>query len=365
MSLKPYWLAATLLPGIGVQTIFQLLKIFPDIKSVFDASIKELTSIGLEPAQAEQIKNVNWTRVEQALRWSEQPGHHILAYDEETYPPLLREISDPPLVLYLKGNIDAISLPQLAIVGSRQATPGGIHLAKHFAYCLAQHHLAITSGLALGIDAASHRGALAAQGITLAIFGTGMQTIYPAIHSPLAADILKNHGALITEYPLDTLPKAKNFPRRNRIISGLSRGVLVVEAAVKSGSLVTARLAAEQGREVFAIPGAIHNPLARGCHQLLRQGAKLVETAEDILEELKMWHTSPEPVTDNRAKVSQVTDLDEKHGDLLAQIGFTTTALDTLIAQSGLTPSEVSSILLSLELQGYIQTVSGGYKRVE
>ncbi|CAG0910748.1 unnamed protein product, partial [Cyprideis torosa] len=219
------------------------------------------------------------------LNWLSHDKHYILPITSEQYPSLLRAIDDPPPLIYVVGDPNLLSYPQLAVVGSRNATRAGIANAEAFSLHLASAGLGITSGLALGIDTAAHRGALKADGITLAVAGTGLDGVYPARNRSLAEEIART-GALISEFPIGTRPSPENFPRRNRIISGLSLGTLVIEAAAKSGSLITARLASEQGREVFAIPGSIHNPLARGCHQLIRQGAKLVETGDDILEEL-------------------------------------------------------------------------------
>lgn len=261
------------------------------------------------------------------------------------------------LYYYLFGVILIYSRPQLAIVGSRNPTPTGCELAEQFAYYLAEAGLVVTSGLALGIDGGGHRGAINARGKTIAVCGTGLQHVYPNSHRQLAEDIIQN-GALVSEFPPDTLPKAKHFPMRNRVISGLSLGVLVIEAALKSGSLITARLAIDQGREVFALPGSIHNPLARGCHQLIRQGAKLVETAGDILEELGAMHAVITPLIP-----SKKGSLDAPYQEVLKQIGYEITTLDAIILRCGLTAGKVSSMLLLLELEGHVQSVPGGYVR--
>ena len=296
--------------------------------------------------------------------WLAEPNHHLISLADPRYPALLREIADPPAGLYVIGDPDILSATQLGIVGSRNPTPGGSENAHAFAHYLTQSGLTITSGLALGVDAAAHRGALAAGGKTIAVAGTGLDRVYPARHRELAHQIA-GQGALISEFPLGMPALPANFPRRNRIISGLSLGVLVVEAALQSGSLITARLAADQGREVFAIPGSIHNPLARGCHALIRQGAKLVETAADILEELGpiAQITGLARQTDGVGNIT--SGLSVEAMALLDCLGFDPTPVDSLIERSGLTPEAVSSMLLVLELQGHVVSAPGGhYNRV-
>lgn len=359
-----YWLAATRLAGIGPVTVKRWLEQVGDIKTLFSASMSQLKLLGLTESQMQEVKNPRWHAVARDIAWCEKNHCHLISLIDPRYPLLLKEIFDAPLVLYVRGECNLLSHPQLAMVGSRNATATGIKIAKEFAYSLTEAGLIITSGLALGIDGASHKGALAAKGKTIAVLGTGLAHIYPKSHEQLANEIAAS-GALISEFsPLEP-PKAINFPRRNRIISGLSLGVLVVEAVQRSGSLITARFAIEQGREVFAIPGSIHNPFSRGCHQLLRQGAKLVETADDILEELGALHAVltktelPAPsLPDNPLK------LNGKYANLIAHIGYEITPLDAIIIQSGLTTGQVSSMLLSLELEGHIQAVAGGYVRI-
>jgi len=362
-KLKPeqlYWLAATHLPEIGPITFSKWLTIFENITTLFTADASELANAGLTPSQIHNLKNPDWHTAEKNLAWCEKNQCHLITLTDEMYPALLKEIPAAPLLLYVRGNPTLLNHPQLAIVGSRNPTPSGRELANHFAHTLASTGLHITSGMALGIDAASHRGALKAKGKTLAIFGTGLNQIYPHSHRDLAEEIA-NNGALISEFsPLESA-RAINFPRRNRIISGLSLGVLVVEAAIRSGSLITARYANEQGREVFAIPGSIHNPLAKGCHYLIRQGAKLIETAEDILEELGALHAITTPIK-TIANPKKHDTLAPSLRALLAHIGYEITALDTIIMRSGLTATQVSSMLLSLELQDFIKTTQGGYQ---
>jgi DNA processing protein len=353
-----YWLAALHLPDIGPRTILQWLDHFITIDALFNASSAERQAIGLSRRHSLLLDAPNWPAVERDLTWLQAAGHALIAFDADNYPPLLKTLSDPPLVLYVLGDPAVLTHHQLAIVGARNATPAGLNHAEQFSYHLAAAGFTITSGLALGIDAASHRGALTAQGITIGVMATGINQIYPSSHRQLAAEIADHGGAIISEFPLSTPPKAGHFPRRNRIISGLSRGVLVVEAAIKSGSLITARHALEQGRDVFAIPGSIHNPLTRGCHYLIRQGAKLVETAGDILEELAPQMT---PIPAQSSSTSPA--IPAACRKLLANIDYDVTPIDMIIFRSRLTASEVSSMLLVLELHGYIQSVTGGYMR--
>jgi DNA processing protein len=354
-----YWLAALFIPEAGPRTVLKWLAHFADIEKLFTASILELQAAGVASRYHDAIFHPCWSLIDRELALAAEQQVTILCLTDERYPKLLKEISDPPLVLYVRGNQSALWQQQLAMVGSRNATPAGIANAENFALALAKAGLAITSGLALGVDAACHRGALTAGGITIAVMGTGLNHIYPASNRKLAEAIITEAGAIISEFPFDTGPKAQNFPRRNRIIGGLSQGVLVVEAALKSGSLITARHALEQGRDVFAIPGSIHNPVARGCHYLIQQGAKLVTSAQDILEELQMLPTvAAEPKKSPNGEPPQ----NHPHS-LLKQIDYEMTATDTIILRSGLTAGEVSSILLALELQGHIQAVIGGYVR--
>lgn len=356
----PYWLAATYLKNISPSVFLKVLEDFANIHALFEAQSEEFIVKGLNPKIVEMICQMDWSLIEKALRWAEDTGCHLIAYDNPFYPNYLREISDPPLVLYVKGNKNVLSLPQVAIVGARNATPQGVANATQFAKALAISGLGITSGLALGVDGAAHRGALSVKGVTIGVAGTGLEHIYPPTHSQLYETIVQNNGAIISEFAWDTKPFPGNFPRRNRIIAGLSLGVLVIEAAIKSGSLITARHALEQGREVFAIPGSIHNVLTRGCHQLIRQGAKLVETAQDILEELQIYNQK-QPIS--METDSALDHLPEDFRQLLEKIEYDITPIDMIILRSGLTVSAVSSILLALELRGYVQAVTGGYVR--
>ena len=364
-----YWLALLRAPGVGPATFRDVLHHYPAPRTLFEASAAQRAKLGLTRATLDYLSAPDWDSVESDLAWLNQPQHHALTLHSPDYPALLREIADPPPLLFVHGDPALLAQPQLAIVGSRNPTPGGAETAHAFARHLAQAGLVITSGLALGIDAASHRGALESGGLTVAVAGTGLDRVYPARHRALAHEIAE-HGALVSELPPGTPPLPDHFPRRNRIISGLSLGTLVVEAAASSGSLITARLANEQGREVFAIPGSIHNPLARGCHALLRQGAKLVETAQVVMEELGPLAGASAALAAGRSGVVAGTGNESAHLTveqkvLLDSLSFEPAAVDTLIRRSGLTPEAVSSILLTLELQGYVTSSAGGrYIRV-
>ena len=279
------WLVLALAPGIDNSTYAQLLETFDSVASITGAHTRELSSSGLTRKTIQAITNPDLSCIDMILRWADKSGRCILAFNDNRYPDLLRQVADPPLVLFVLGDADYLQQPQLAMVGSRTPTAVGRRTAEDFARALSESGITITSGLARGIDAACHRGALEGLAGTVAVLAHGLDRVYPPEHARLAEAICE-HGALVSESIPGTAPHKGLFPRRNRIISGLSAGTLVVEAAVGSGSLITCRHALEQGREVMAIPGSIHNPLARGCHQLLRGGAKLVETAADVLEEI-------------------------------------------------------------------------------
>ncbi|OAI49529.1 hypothetical protein AYO45_06990 [Gammaproteobacteria bacterium SCGC AG-212-F23] len=357
-----YLLALTHMPLVGPVKVRRWLEFFSTLENLFSASTTELRRAGLHRDEISLIKNPDWPAVEKDLAWIEEsPYHFIVTQEDPYYPLLLREISGAPLVLYVSGNPEVLSLPQIAIVGSRNPSTAGMEIAYQFAECLAVSGFVMTSGLALGIDAACHRGALAVRQKTIAVLGSGLRHIYPDKHFSLAKEI-QEQGALVSEFFPDTKAVAKHFPRRNRIISGLSLGVVVVEAAMHSGSLITARFASEQGREVFALPGSIHNPMARGCHHLIREGAKLVETATHIVEELRAFlDMFPGSLGGVGLKTSKKN---LESPAFLDYIGYEPTALDTLVFRSGLTASKVSSILLGLELEGYVRAVAGGYERI-
>jgi DNA processing protein len=354
-----YWLALLRIPGVGGQTISRLLD-HVAVEQVFSVSRATLSALGFNDALIHSLQNPDWAMVEQDLNWLAQPENHILTLHDAAYPSQLREISQPPPVLFVKGNVDLLSVPQIAMVGSRNPSVSGVKTAVDFAQALSSAGFVVTSGMALGIDAACHQGALNVNGCTIAVAGTGLDRVYPACHKSLATQIVER-GALVSEFPPGTAAKANHFPRRNRIISGLCVGLLVVEAAQQSGSLITARLALEQNREVFAIPGSIHNPLARGCNALIRQGAKLVETAEDIFEELGQYNQ----LHMNYSPEIRKSGLDLEQQNLLNLVAFSPTTVDTLVMESGWSVETVSSMLLVLELQGYIATAAGGgYYRI-
>lgn len=295
------------------------------------------------------------------LEWLAGRGNRLLAITDAAYPTQLKRLADPPSALFLHGDTDLLQLPQIAIVGSRHPTTGGRRNAREFATFLATTGLVISSGLARGIDAEAHRGALAADGLTIAITGTGLDRVYPAANRDLAHEIAA-HGLLVSEFPPGTPPRRGHFPRRNRLLAGLSLGTLVVEAAPQSGSLITARLAAEAGREVFAIPGSIHNPQSRGCHALIRQGAKLVETGQHILEELaaQLPEFNARSTPTGVVTRSQADTVDPQHQAILEAMGFDPVTTDELAARTGFPAAEVSSILLLLELQGHVSSAPGG-----
>ena len=343
-------------PSIGALQIFRL-----QAQGELEAFLREgknQSLLGLSPHQRKQYEKVDSADIERDLAWISHENHHFISCVSEDYPYLLKQIPDPPIGLFAIGDTSLLKQPQLAIVGSRTPSVMGKETAFSFARTLASAGMTITSGLALGIDGAAHEGALSVQGKTIAVCGTGLDKIYPDKHRTLGKKICEQ-GLVISEFPLGIPPKPQHFPQRNRIISGLSLGVLVVEAALQSGSLITARTASEQGREVFAIPGSIHNPLVKGCHSLIRQGAKLVESVEDILEEfgafagLSSFKEEPE-------KTDAIISLDEAHQNLLDNIGHETTSIDVLVLRTGLETSTIGAMLLNLELEGFIKSVLGG-----
>lgn len=352
------WLRLTLAPGLGPTTVVALLKAYGSPERVLEAGRAQLAR-DLPPAAIEALDSPEVVAAsERALAWLEAPGRRLLTLADADYPRLLLEIPDPPPVLYCVGRTEVLARPALAIVGSRNATAQGRRDAERFARALSAAGVAIVSGLALGIDAAAHRGALEGEGSTIAVLGTGADVVYPPANADLAARIAER-GLLVSEFALGTPPYARNFPRRNRLISGLSWGCLVVEAALGSGSLVTARLAADQGREVFALPGSIHSPLAKGCHALIKSGAKLVESVEDLYAELPQLAR-----TGARAAAAAPAPADDD-GPLLAHIGFEPIDVESLCARSGLPAERVAAELLRLELAGRIAALPGGlYQRL-
>jgi DNA processing protein len=349
-------------PSLDARTVAELATRFGHFTEIVRAAPASLRANDISPQIIASLLTAA-REIERDQRWLEASEHHFVPWYSQLYPPLLKELSDGPVALYVRGNPELLGLPQIAIVGSRNPTPSGRENARDFAVHLARCGFIVTSGLALGVDAASHAGALSAGGHTIAVCGTGLDVPYPASNVDLADDIAA-HGALVSEFPLGTPPRKTHFPRRNRIISGLSLGTLVVEAALRSGSLITARSAAEQGREVFAIPGSIRNPQSRGCHRLIRQGAKLVETADDIFEELRPLTSAlatldPAPKTMEREPKSAGL-LHKGHEILLDALGFEPAGVDLLVERTGLGADEVASMLLILELEGRVESYPGG-----
>ncbi len=354
------WIALTQIPGLGNAKIYQLLKQFGSPNHIFSASTQALKAIVSATIASKIKQGVTPETTQAAQNWLAKDNTHLITLADAAYPKRLLEITDPPAVLYGIGNLTCLSQAAIAMVGSRHATPQGEKNAESFAQAMCQQGLCVVSGMALGIDGAAHRGAIKSTGATIAVVGTGLDIVYPAKHRDLAHQIAE-HGLILSEFPLGTPSKPQNFPRRNRIISGLSHGCLVVEANIKSGSLITARLAAEQGREVFAIPGSIHSPVSKGCHQLIKQGAKLVESADDILEEIKNLLPAYSP----SGPSTQVGSTAPEANTLLDLMGFEAISFESLLATSALTPDALSSMLMVLELEGKVATLTGGnYQRL-
>lgn len=348
------WLRLVLTPGVGPGQQRQLLAAFGPPAAIYAAGHSAVAAVIGGPAAHTLLSHDATPAVDTALEWLSQPGNHLLTLGDEAYPAALLEIPDPPVALYVKGDVALLSQPALAVVGARNATPQGEANAEAFSRSLSEAGLCIVSGLALGIDAAAHRGGLAGPGSTVAVIGTGADRIYPARNAALARQIAEA-GAIVSEFPLGIGPLAHNFPRRNRLIAGLAQGVLVVEAALKSGSLITARLATDCGRDVFAIPGSIHSPVARGCHQLIRDGAKLVETAADILDELRLAPREAAPPPDP-APVDDGGD----EARVMQAMGHDPVDMDTLVQRTNLTAEALYAILLALELDGRVSRLPGG-----
>ncbi|MEN9427562.1 MAG: DNA-processing protein DprA [Pseudomonadota bacterium] len=348
------WLRLILTPGVGPGQQRQLLAAFGPPEGIYAAGHSAIAAVIGGPAARTLLDHDATPAVEVALEWLSQPGNRLLTLGDEAYPAALLEIPDPPVALYVKGDAALLSRPSLAVVGARNATPQGEANAESFSRALSEAGLCIVSGLALGIDAAAHRGGLAGPGSTVAVIGTGADRIYPARNAALARQIAEA-GVIVSEFPLGIGPLAHNFPRRNRLIAGLAQGVLVVEAALKSGSLITARLATDCGREVFAIPGSIHSPVARGCHQLIRDGAKLVETAVDILDELRLAPREAVPLLDPTS-----ADDDADEALVIRAMGHDPVDMDALVQRTNLTAEALYAILLALELDGRVSRLPGG-----
>ncbi|TFH90869.1 DNA-processing protein DprA [Vibrio ouci] len=359
------WLALYFTPRIGPKTFTRLLAIDTP-SNIVGSSKQQLQAIGLSDKQIHYLHNTAIREVEQCLQWQQESNQHIICQADSHYPDLLKQAEGAPPLLFVSGSPNCLSIPQVAIVGSRNASIDGLNSARSFARSLVEHELAVTSGLALGVDGYAHDGALQGNGTTLAVLGCGLNTIYPARHRELAERIIDSDGALVSEFHPLAKPKADHFPRRNRIISGLSLGVLVIEAAEQSGSLITARYAIEQGREVFALPGSIHQSSARGCNLLIKQGACLVLTVQDILDEIETllaWSDCNKPPI--QPELFDIIDSKEElpFALLLANVGSKATPVDILANRTNIPVQEVMMQLLELELLGHVVAVSGGYIR--
>ncbi|MFQ5983675.1 MAG: DNA-processing protein DprA [Woeseiaceae bacterium] len=345
---------------VATDEVAALLDDHGDVETVVSSGAAALSRAGVGDDARAAILNPDEDSISKSLAWLENPSNRLIPCDSDDYPELLRRIPAPPTLLYCVGNSEALHMPALSIVGSRNPTRGGRDNAYEFARHLGQCGFCIVSGLAQGIDTSAHLGALEAQAMTVAFMGHGIDRVYPAANRDLAHRISQN-GALVSEYPLGSPPRREHFPQRNRLISGLTLGTLVVEAARRSGSLITARLAGEQGREVFAIPGSIHNPLSRGCHQLIKQGAKLVESAEDIVSELGALagHLIQDD-SDDAHQESAAIEADADYQALLNALSYDPATADELAENSGLTIDQVSSMLLILELEEKVEALAGG-----
>ncbi len=367
------WLGLVLTRGLGARRVNLIESALGSPAAWPEATNRQLADAGLDEKLIRALRNPDHQAMDDCLAWLQHDRHFLITRDDPLFPPLLKRIPDPPPALFAIGNPGCLVRPQIAIVGSRNATPGGLDHARSFAATLARSGFVVTSGLAAGIDGVAHQGCLDAGGTTIAVAGTGLDQVYPARHQKLAREITEK-GMLLSLLPPGSGPLAGNFPARNRIISGMSLGTLVIEAGLRSGSLITARLANEQGRDVFAVPGSVHNPQARGCHRLIRNGAKLVETADEVAEELAplarqlaedIEHLLAPETTDCPTPLeeddqSPHMDDDPEYRLLLDAVGFDPTPVDEIIQRSQLTPAAVSSMLLMLEMNGRVSAHAGG-----
>lgn len=357
---RRHWLTLKLTPYLGAATIAKITAHYP-VAELLSMNANQLASLKLRPQTIQALTSPNTGLIEELEDWCEQTNHHLLCFEQDAYPQLLKQISSPPEVLFVKGDPEVLSTPQLAIIGSRENTISGKENAYHFARHIAELGITVTSGLAIGIDGQSHRGAIEANGQTIAVLGTGLDCIYPKRHTALAEQIVDS-GALVSEFLPQQGVRAEQFPKRNRIISGLSHGTLVVEAALKSGSLVTARTAMEQNREVFAIPGSIHSPMSEGCHHLIKQGAKLVENIHDIIEEVGPFQHY---LAKQHIEICQNDPISKEEEDpFLACIGYEITPVDIIAQRSNLPVNDVLARLLDMEIAGKVAAVGGGYSRI-
>lgn len=361
-----YWLALKQIPRLSSEKKLALVAAI-GIKKLFDAP-PALSSFNLSQKQIDAIVKPDWQKITQILIACQHCQCQAIGYEDGQYPPLLKELYDPPLVLFVQGDLALLSSPQIAIVGSRGATITGRELTQVFAYQLSEQGLTITSGLAIGIDGNAHQAALKADGKTIAVVATGLDTVYPSRHRSLVQKILAQGGAIVSEFPPGTLAKPGHFPRRNRIISGLSLAVLVVEAEMQSGSLITARTALEQNREVFAMPGNVANPMSKGCHWLIKQGAKLVDEIADIMSELDFspisGQLSQSLIKNDEKNLQNNVEQGLLIDPLLASVGYEATPVDKVVSRSKLPVEEVVSRLTVLELRGLVSAVPGGYQRL-
>lgn len=354
------WIRLEQMPGVGQETARKLLGAFGLPENIFSAGFPALCQLVPERiahALSAPVTDETLAQIDKTLEWAQHPGNRILTLADADYPKALLDIADPPILLYVKGRLELLSSPSMAVVGSRNATTQGVLNAEKFSEALSHAGLTIVSGLALGIDAAAHQGGLRGTGSTVAVIGTGADIVYPARNRALAHQIASG-GCIVSEYALGMPAISANFPRRNRIISGLAQGVLVIEAAAQSGSLITARMAAEQGRDVFAIPGSIHSPLSKGCHLLIKQGAKLVESAQDVLEELRHGSVAANPA----APLAPHQPASVAMG-ILTEMGYDPVAPDALAVRCALDIAEVNVQLLALEMEGSIEMLPGGMVR--
>jgi len=358
------WFLLNQIKGLGYSRISSLLEYYGDVTSIFKQNSFPV-QLRIPLAVQQELKNPNISTIEKDLRWLEKDNNHILCIDSDLYPPLLKQTDSPPPLLYITGNPHTLLQAQLAVVGSRNASVIGLRNTQAFCTDLAKNGLTITSGMALGVDGAAHKAALEAKGTTIAVMGTGLDNVYPPKHRDLAHQIAQT-GALISEFPIGTKPNAYNFPRRNRIICGLSLGTLVIEASLKSGTLITARQTMEINRPVMAIPGSIHSPMVKGCHLLIKQGAKLIESAGEIMEELTPLAQSLSlQIKEKLAQVDKGDSInqpdDSEHQKVLGCINYDATSLDEIMLKSQFNAQEISSILLILELENKIKAMPGAH----
>lgn len=364
------WLWLSQLDGLGPTRLAKIYQHFGSSEELLKASAQSLLEAGFQSSQRrlfERFKdNLQQGRccstTAEWLKESEQ--HHLLTIESEHYPEQLRQISDPPTILFAKGDVELLKYPQIAIIGSRRATAQGLDNAYQFSRYLSNQGLIPTSGLALGIDSKAHQGGLDGLGLTVAVLGTGIDQVYPRSNTKIFNQVIENKGVIISEYPLGTPPISYNFPKRNRIISGLSLGCLVIEATIKSGSLITARMALEQSREVFAVPGSIHNPASRGCHQLIREGALLVDNVDQIYEAISGQLSIPNQEVNKIEPIVLPEGLPAQELQLIEVIGFENCSFDALVEKTSIGPSQLSQLLLSLELKGLVRIEAGAYQRI-